>query len=225
MHNYITDSFSFTTNDQFKFSSLLNMDMTFAGINGIKALREDMFTISLSLTNLGGEAYFSINTNAKYLDSIASYFAVEMKTSFICQDCTSSPIIYEDKLCVQQCPRSYSIIDRNGAKFCDKCDIDKLKVVDYQSGQCVCAKRHYLDSLADSCLPCGYDCMTCEKGRCLTCDNSLLQTKRILSPEGRCKCPVIGYYDDKVNEDIVCQKCDSKCLTCSGPKPHNCLTC
>lgn len=54
MHNYITDTFSFLTNDQYKFSSLLNMDMTFAGINGIKVLRENMFTINLGLNNLGG---------------------------------------------------------------------------------------------------------------------------------------------------------------------------
>lgn len=68
--------------------------------------------------------------------------------------------------------------------------------------------------------------MTCDSAdKCLTCDNSLLQTKRKLSSTGRCECPVQGYYDDKASEDIVCQKCSSKCVTCDGPRDHDCLTC
>ena len=110
---------------------------------------------------MGGDGYFTTNTNSKFLDVLISYFAIEMKMSAVCQDCSNSPLVFENKLCVQQCPRSYSVIESNGVKFCDKCDIDKLKVVDTQSGNCVCAKRHYLDISADSCQPCNYDCMTC----------------------------------------------------------------
>lgn len=149
-----------------------------------------------------------------------------MKFSFVCQDCTNSPIIYDNRFCVQQCPRGFGLTENNGLKFCDKCDIDKLKVVDPDTGLCSCAKRYYLDSAADTCRPCSYDCMTCSSGdKCLTCDNSLQQSKRKLNSAGRCECPLTGYYDDKSAENIICQKCDSRCLTCNGPKPHDCLTC
>lgn len=129
-------------------------------------------------------------------------------------------------MCVERCPLGFSVVASGGALFCDRCEIDKLKVVDTQSGQCVCAKRHFLDKSVDTCKPCNYDCMTCDSStRCLTCDNNMLQTKRVLAIDGRCKCPSIGYYDDKNAEDIVCQKCNPKCLTCDGPLLHDCLTC
>ena len=68
--------------------------------------------------------------------------------------------------------------------------------------------------------------MTCsQSNRCLTCDNNLLQTKRKLGPNGKCVCPPTGFYDDRNAEDIVCQKCHSKCLTCNGPRAHDCLSC
>lgn len=104
--------------------------------------------------------------------------------------------------------------------------MDKLKVVDVNTGDCVCARRHFLDASQDTCKPCSYDCMTCSQiDKCLTCDNSLLQTKRKLNNIGRCDCPSVGYYDDKASEDIVCQKCSSKCLTCNGPHLHDCISC
>lgn len=129
-------------------------------------------------------------------------------------------------MCIEKCPSGFSVSMSGGAQFCDKCDIDKIKVVDVQSGKCVCARRHYLEISSDSCKPCSYDCMTCDNSyRCLTCDNNLLQTKRVMASDGRCRCPAVGFYDDKSNEDIVCQKCDDGCFTCKGPKPHDCLTC
>lgn len=104
--------------------------------------------------------------------------------------------------------------------------MDKLKVIDPLSSQCVCANRHYLDTVEDTCKPCRYDCMSCDSSsRCLTCDNSLLQTKRKLSSIGRCECPVVGFYDDLNAENIVCQKCSPKCLTCDGSRDFDCLTC
>lgn len=42
---------------------------------------------------------------------------------------------------------------------------------------------------------------------------------------GRCECPSVGFYDNNEAEDIVCQKCDPKCLTCNGSRPHDCVTC
>lgn len=103
-------------------------------------------------------------------------------------------------MCIEKCPSGFSVIVSAGVQFCDRCEIDKIKVVDVQTGKCVCAKRHYLESNSDSCKPCSYDCMTCDSSyRCLTCDNSLLQTRRTLGYDGKCKCPIIGYYDDKNN--------------------------
>ena len=94
------------------------------------------------------------------------------------------------------------------------------------TGLCVCAKRHYWNQTEDTCMPCPYHCMSCLSGdRCATCDNALMQTGRKLSGQGSCDCPVIGFYDDKAAEDIVCHACHPDCLTCSGPRDHDCLTC
>lgn len=68
--------------------------------------------------------------------------------------------------------------------------------------------------------------MTCQTSTtCETCDNNMLQTKRTMNTEGRCVCPIIGYYDNILIENIVCQKCDQNCRTCNGPRAHDCLTC
>ena len=53
----------------------------------------------------------------------------------------------------------------------------------------------------------------------------MFQTKRIINNENRCSCPLVGYYDDKAAEDIVCHPCDPSCVTCNGPRSHDCLTC
>ncbi len=68
--------------------------------------------------------------------------------------------------------------------------------------------------------------MTCDSfDRCLTCDNNLFQTKRKMNEVNRCSCPPIGYFDDRKSENIVCQKCSPKCLTCNGPRDFDCLSC
>jgi hypothetical protein len=61
--------------------------------------------------------------------------------------------------------------------------------------------------------------MTCTNSdKCLSCDNSLMQTKRKLNNAGRCLCPSTGFYDDINAQNVVCQKCNPDCLTCNGPK-------
>lgn len=145
---------------------------------------------------------------------------------YVCEDCTNSPLIFENKFCVEACPRGYSQVTRLNNIFCDICSMDKLKVVDPNTFGCVCANRHYLDASIDTCKPCRYDCMSCSgPDQCLTCDNSLMQTKRKLSSEGKCECPLVGYYDDSAAENIACQKCSPKCLTCDGPRDFDCKTC
>lgn len=99
-------------------------------------------------------------------------------------------------------------------------------MVDPFTRECVCATRHYLNHLTDICEPCSYDCFTCSIGtRCLTCDNDNMETRRVINDQGKCVCPSVGYYDNSVLEDIVCQKCDSSCRTCNGPRAHDCTSC
>lgn len=188
MHNYLLQDFTLLNNDQYRFSSLQNMGMAVTGLTGFKIPREDYYNFGITLSNLGGQSYYDLITNYNYFDLFFSYAAFQMKFNFVCQDCTNSTIIYDNRFCVEQCPRLFSIsTDANGLKYCDKCDVQKLKVVDVDTGNCVCAKRHFLDSNVDSCKPCSYDCMTCTTvNRCLTCDNSLLQTKRRLNSASRC---------------------------------------
>lgn len=110
-----------------------------------------------------------------------SYIAFEMKLEYVCRDCEGSPIIFESRACVSACPRSYSILEKDGNKFCDKCEVEELKVVDPDFGTCVCAKRHFLVQTSNMCQACRYDCFSCNRAdTCLTCDNSFLQTKRKL---------------------------------------------
>lgn len=53
----------------------------------------------------------------------------------------------------------------------------------------------------------------------------MLQTGRKLNNNNKCSCPSIGYYDDINAQNIVCQKCSSKCVSCDGPRDSDCLTC
>lgn len=187
MHNYIQDSFTISRGNQYKTTSLQNTGMLFTGLTGSRVSRDTNTEISLSNTDLGGQLYFSVNTNFAYFESTFTFVGFEMKINYVCGDCANSPIIYDSKFCVQTCPRGFSLAESNTGKFCDRCDIDKIKVVDVNSGMCVCAKRYFLDSPADACKPCRYDCMTCTtSNKCLTCDNNLLQTKRKLNSNGVC---------------------------------------
>lgn len=149
-----------------------------------------------------------------------------MKLQYVCDDCTNSTVIYDNKFCVEQCPRGFSQVKRFFNTYCETCSIDSLKVIDPKNSTCICANRHYLDQSSDTCKPCRYDCMTCSNfDQCLVCDNDLLQTKRKLQSNGKCECPLISYYDDKSSENIVCQKCSPKCNTCNGPRDFDCLSC
>jgi len=41
-----------------------------------------------------------------------------MQQKFICEDCLNSPNIFENKFCVETCPRSYSRIQRLDNFYC-----------------------------------------------------------------------------------------------------------
>lgn len=83
---------------------------------------------------------------------------------------------------------------------------------------CVCAAGRYLASMNSACLPCPYDCLTCNINNCLTCDTNPQVTFRTLNPQTlRCQCPTIGYFDDVNSQNKQCVKCDFRCQTCIGP--------
>lgn len=163
------------------------MDMMFVGVNQFKVPRDSTSSVSLNFNNFMGQATLNVNTNIPYFAVGYTFLAFDMKQQFVCEDCTKSPYNFENRFCVEQCPRGYSQSKRLDSLYCDICSIDKLKIIDPVSSTCVCASRHFLDSTQDTCKPCRYDCMSCDSGsRCLTCDNSLLQTKRKLSSNGKC---------------------------------------
>lgn len=187
MHNYKTDTFSIFSNTQYKFQSLQSTGMVFSGFNGIKITRDTNSFFSLSNSDVGSNTFFSVESTFEFFEYNFTFIALEMKINYVCQDCPDSPIIHENKFCVQVCPRGFSLSEANGLKYCDRCEVEKIKVVDTISGLCVCAKRYFLDSAADTCRACSYDCMTCNGvDKCLTCDNTMLQTKRKLTSAGRC---------------------------------------
>lgn len=75
MHNYIADDFSIVNGNQYKFSSLQNMDMLMTGLTGFKIPRNDLYSFSLGFSNLGGQGYYSAISNYKYLDLFFAYIA------------------------------------------------------------------------------------------------------------------------------------------------------
>lgn len=72
-------------------------------------------------------------SNKPYFELGFTYMAFEMQRKFVCDDCGNSPIIYEERYCVEACPRGFSKIQRLSNMYCDKCEIEKLKVVDSQT--------------------------------------------------------------------------------------------
>ena len=76
MHNFISDSFGFGTSGEYKFSSLQNMDMLMTGLIGLKVPREDLYTFTLGINNMGGQSLYSMNTNFKYLDLSFTYLGL-----------------------------------------------------------------------------------------------------------------------------------------------------
>lgn len=65
--------------------------------------------------------------------------------------------------------------------------------------------------------------MTCKDSTtCESCDSNDKTTKRYFNEKSKlCDC-LDGFYD---NKNLVCEKCHSTCLTCSGSSIHQCKTC
>jgi proprotein convertase subtilisin/kexin type 5 len=82
---------------------------------------------------------------------------------------------------------------------------------------CVCPDRQYYSAGSLSCLPCPYDCLTCNNnGDCLTC--STQDHRQLNTTNSRCV-PLPGYYDNGVtladNCLTNCENCTSA-STCTG---------
>lgn len=226
-HHYILGDFELLNNVKHSITPLSNMGMLMTGLTSFHIPRSQSYQLNLAFDSYFGQGYFQAKTSHAFLPLNFTFLAMEMMQRFVCEDCPdNASIIYDNKYCVQACPRGFSISSRLENSYCDKCDVQKLKVVDPSTGNCVCARRHYWNQTEDTCKPCSYDCMTCsQENQCLSCDNPLMQTGRKINAQGRCSCPPTGFYDDKAAEDIVCHPCSSYCLTCSGPRSHDCLTC
>ena len=61
----------------------------------------------------------------------------------MCNGCVDGSDKIFEQFCVSICPRGFSANRHLDNIYCEKCDIEKLKVVDTSTGQCVCANRHY----------------------------------------------------------------------------------
>ena len=74
---------------------------------------------------------------------------------------------------------------------------------------CACLDGYYDNSVA-VCVLCGYQCLTCNVGGCLTCDSSAHRSRSGVT----CPCGT-GYYDD--GSHSICANCQYSCLTCTAP--------
>jgi proprotein convertase subtilisin/kexin type 5 len=110
--------------------------------------------------------------------------------------------------------------------MCQFCDISKYQVPNKNKSECVCANQNYVDIVTKECKPCDYSCLVCnDSSKCLICSSPLYLTYRSLATDNKsCLCDQ-NYYDDKINRNIICQKCHSSCLTCNGPFQYDCMTC
>lgn len=130
------------------------------------------------------------------------------------------------------CPFGYVFsVNGDGSFFCQKCEIENLLIPGQNSNRCVCADSHFLVSPTQTCESCPYDCLTCNGRNCITCDTRPPTSFRILNMiTQRCECPPTGFmglglYDDVVNQNRMCVKCDHRCLTCNGPEVNQCTSC
>ena len=122
-HDYIVGDFKLVNGEEYKFSSLSHMDLLLTGLNSFHIPRDRNYRFSLAYRSMFGQGYFSLQTPDPHLQTGFSYMAVEMIQKYVCEDCTDSPIIYENKFCVEACPRGFSITERLGNQYCDKCEI------------------------------------------------------------------------------------------------------
>lgn len=84
------------------------MGMMLVGLSEFKVPRDQLYSSSLAFNYYMGQANFKADTNILYFGTGYTYIAFETRTQYYCENCPNSPIIFEEKLCVNECPRGYS---------------------------------------------------------------------------------------------------------------------
>lgn len=94
------------------------MNMIATGLSGFKIPRDQLYQFTLKFESYFGQSYFDVVTNFKYFLLDFTFIALEMKQKYVCEDCTNSPLIYENRFCVEMCPRGYSKMRRLDNDYC-----------------------------------------------------------------------------------------------------------
>lgn len=92
--------------------------MLLVGLLGFKAPRDQIYSFNLAFNNYLEQSFFEASANYPYFALDFTYVAFEMQMKYVCDDCPKSPTIYENKFCVEVCPRSYSRMLRLNNYFC-----------------------------------------------------------------------------------------------------------
>lgn len=123
--------------------------------------------------------------------------------------------------CVRECPAGHAATYQNGFAECQKCDLTKYLIPNFDQTACVCANHFYLNPNTGNCESCHESCGSCNgpsPSQCLTC-NPL--ANRVVVSGSQCLCAP-GFFE---NGSIVCPKCETGCQICSGPDGTRCLSC
>ncbi|KAL4460396.1 hypothetical protein ABPG74_000147 [Tetrahymena malaccensis] len=169
--------------------------------------------------------------------------------------CPSTPPLFgQNSMCVSQCSNSTFGDNQDPQRLCKPCNSQcnlcygptfdsctKCNLGFYlYNNSClsICPNGTYQNSSNLRCDSCDEYCGTCRgpsKQDCLTCAPPLFGTGSSCFPSCGIgefgdlitrKCSTScnsGYYKDSVNR--ICQQCNQKCLTCTGPQASNCQIC
>ncbi|XP_035996608.1 proprotein convertase subtilisin/kexin type 5 [Fundulus heteroclitus] len=158
-----------------------------------------------------------------------------------CTSCVSGHHLTEGtNTCTASCGDNYYL--DHEADMCKKCSENCLKCTSYsicteckpgtslQGNRCQrsCDDGFYHDTQEETCRPCHKACATCAGAGVDACNRC---AKGFLMEEWRCvsSCSA-GFYATQPSPEIadgqrICRRCDSSCLTCTGPGWQNCSSC
>eukprot|EP01022_Parablepharisma_sp_SALTPOND_P001165 TRINITY_DN105725_c2_g1_i1.p1 TRINITY_DN105725_c2_g1~~TRINITY_DN105725_c2_g1_i1.p1 ORF type:complete len:1460 (-),score=75.94 TRINITY_DN105725_c2_g1_i1:591-4970(-) len=108
---------------------------------------------------------------------------------------------------------------KGGKENCLNCKVNLY----FYKNQCFANCPNGTYPFSDVCLDCKSPCQTCTSAsECLTCLPNFYRLQEGFTCVIASYCPP-GTYPDK--ETRVCQDCHRSCLTCSGSKDNECLSC
>ncbi|KAL4474833.1 hypothetical protein ABPG74_001529 [Tetrahymena malaccensis] len=126
--------------------------------------------------------------------------------------------------CIENC----SVCDNeNTCQVCKVNDSSPIYIDESQRCLASCNLTNGYFSFFDSvykCQKCDTNCQVCDnKNVCKKCLENTDLVLQANDADVKCNTCLQNNYIDK--EDQFCKKCDSSCLTCSGPLPNDCQTC